>query len=166
MRRRKAPAQLLVREVTLHYSSTGQSMPDVELTHPALAANLLLDIIPHGPQERVVVVGLDARLRPVGWHLTAAGSIGGAGTSVAGVFRWALVAGANSIILGHNHPSGDPRPSESDTELTRRVTEVGELLGIPLLDHIVVGGEGCYWSFAQNDLFGHKEQRNGRDRTP
>lgn len=145
---------LLVREVALHYSRTGHQMPDVELTDPVLAAHLLLDIIPHGPQERVVVVGLDARKRPVGWHLAAAGSVDSAATSVAGIFRWAVLAGANSIILGHNHPSGAVRPSESDLDLTRRVIGAGELLGVPLVDHIITGGDGVWCSLVQEGLMG------------
>lgn len=58
------------------------------------------------------------------------------------LFRAALVAGACAIILIHNHPSGDPGPSDEDRALTRRVVACGRLLGIPVLDHIVVGTDG------------------------
>lgn len=54
-------------------------------------------------------------------------------------FRRAIIEGAASIILGHNHPSGDPTPSKEDIELTRRLQDAGELLGIKVLDHIVIG---------------------------
>jgi DNA repair protein RadC len=67
------------------------------------------------------------------------------------LFIEALEHGAVSIILIHNHPSGDPRPSESDVLVTRRVKEAGAILGIELLDHIVIGNN-CYISFAEEQM--------------
>ena len=64
------------------------------------------------------------------------------------VFAPALREAAAAIVILHNHPSGDARPSREDHEVTRRLCQVGEILGIPLLDHIVIGAEG-YASFAQ-----------------
>ena len=58
------------------------------------------------------------------------------------VFRPAILASAASIIVAHNHPSGDPEPSEEDLSITRRLAEVGELLGIGLLDHVVIARRG------------------------
>jgi DNA repair protein RadC len=58
------------------------------------------------------------------------------------VFRPAILGSAASVILVHNHPSGDPEPSEEDLSITRRLAQVGELLGIPVLDHVVVGKRG------------------------
>lgn len=58
------------------------------------------------------------------------------------VFRPAIVGSAASIILVHNHPSGDPEPSEEDLAITRRLVQVGELHGIPVLDHVVVAKAG------------------------
>lgn len=72
------------------------------------------------------------------------------------IYRPALVHAAFAIILSHNHPSGDPTPSEADKRLTRRVVEAGELLQIPLLDHIIIGGmdagQASYFSFKQEEL--------------
>ena len=64
------------------------------------------------------------------------------------LFIEALNCGAVSIVLLHNHPSGDPTPSESDVLLTKRVKEAGDLIGITLLDHIIIGNN-CYVSFAE-----------------
>ena len=63
------------------------------------------------------------------------------------IFRSAILAGASSIILSHNHPSGSPDPSDEDRNSTRRLTEAGELLGMKILDHIIIG-HGTYYSFA------------------
>lgn len=62
------------------------------------------------------------------------------------VFRLAIKEGANSIILVHNHPSGDPSPSNEDLEITKRVAEVGKTLGINLLDHVIIG-ENNFWNW-------------------
>ena len=68
------------------------------------------------------------------------------------VFRPALAESAASVILVHNHPSGEPTPSAEDRAVTRQLTEAGALLGIPVLDHIVIG-EGRYVSFVESGLF-------------
>lgn len=67
------------------------------------------------------------------------------------LIKHALAAGATAIILVHNHPSGDPKPSKADVEMTRHIAEIGKLLGIVLHDHIVVGEKGHY-SFKSNGL--------------
>jgi DNA repair protein RadC len=64
------------------------------------------------------------------------------------VFKGAIALSAASLLVAHNHPSGDPAPSEEDLALTRRLREAGELLGIPLLDHVIVG-EGAYRSLKE-----------------
>ena len=58
------------------------------------------------------------------------------------VFRMAVAEGAAAVIVTHNHPSGDPEPSAEDAAVTKRLTEAGRLLGIPVLDHIIIGGDG------------------------
>jgi len=65
------------------------------------------------------------------------------------VFRDAVRESAAAVILLHNHPSGDPRPSAEDRALTRRLVEVGQTLGIRVLDHVIVGADE-YYSFAEN----------------
>jgi DNA repair protein RadC len=67
------------------------------------------------------------------------------------VFSAALAARARGVVLAHNHPSGDVKPSEDDVALTRRAVEAGELLGISVLDHLVVGA-GRYLSMAERGL--------------
>jgi len=67
------------------------------------------------------------------------------------VFGPALTDGAKSIILIHNHPSGDPEPSEADFEITKQIKKAGDLLGVKVIDHIIIGGKG-YISFHDKDL--------------
>ena len=68
------------------------------------------------------------------------------------LFHEALMANASSIILLHNHPSGDPTPSEEDMHITRRVFEAGAMLGIRLLDHIIIG-DNCFVSMKEKGIF-------------
>ncbi len=67
------------------------------------------------------------------------------------VFRSAIINGAAAVILAHNHPSGDPAPSDEDLQITKRLCEVGKLIGIKCLDHIIIGS-GRYFSFADQGL--------------
>ncbi len=98
----------------------------------------------YGParQEVFGVVLLDGRNRILRTEVV---SVGGWSASVVRpreVFRQALLSAAPALILFHNHPSGDPTPSREDIGITRQLTEAGELLGIRVLDHLVVGAEG------------------------
>ena len=82
-------------------------------------------------------------------------SVGSLDTSIVHpreAFKEAISSTAASIIFVHNHPSGDPQPSEDDIKLTKRLVEVGELLGIEVLDHIIVGDKG-YISLKGKGLF-------------
>ena len=68
------------------------------------------------------------------------------------LFKSAILSNAASVILVHNHPSGDPSPSEADLDFTQRIKDAGELIGIPLLDHIIIG-DCKYLSFRQEGIF-------------
>ena len=93
-------------------------------------------------------VALDARHRVQGELCLARGSLTGVEVHPRDVFRPLIRAAAAAVIFCHNHPSGDPTPSRQDIELTTRLREVGELVGIPVIDHVVVGFEG-YASLAE-----------------
>jgi len=90
------------------------------------------------PSERFLVLGLDARQRVRLVEMVAIGTLSSVEVHPREVFRPLVRAGMHSVIAVHNHPSGDPSPSEADLDLTRRLADVGVLLGIPLLDHLVV----------------------------
>ncbi|MEM6293001.1 MAG: DNA repair protein RadC [Myxococcota bacterium] len=90
------------------------------------------------PTEQFWVLGLDARQRVSRIECVAIGSLASVDVHPREVFRPLVRAGVHSLIAVHNHPSGDPTPSDADVELTRRLADVGALVGIPLLDHLVV----------------------------
>lgn len=102
----------------------------------AIFAPLLEDL----DQEAVAVLCLGARHQPLHVGVVAMGSLNSAAVHPREVFRTAVAVNAAAIVLAHNHPSGDPEPSEDDVRLTRRLQRCGETLGIELLDHVVIGG--------------------------
>jgi DNA repair protein RadC len=99
-------------------------------------------------QEHFYVVLTDVKNEPtaikqiVGASLVSKGTLDASLVHPREVFKVAVVANAAAVILVHNHPSGDPEPSPEDVALTRRLVEAGTLLGIPVLDHVIVGEEG------------------------
>lgn len=93
-------------------------------------------------QEVFAVMFLDARFRVIECREMFTGTINGASVFPREVVRAALETNAVAVILGHNHPSGDPTPSSSDVEMTQRLKSALELVDVHTLDHIVVGTEG------------------------
>jgi len=111
-------------------------------------ARLLRPELGLSEQEAVHVFGLDARNRIRCRHVAALGQVDRVQVSPADVFRPLLREGMAGALVVHNHPSGDSRPSEADRLLTVQLVQSGLLLGIPLIDHVIVAGEGFY-SFAE-----------------
>ena len=93
-------------------------------------------------QEEFHVVSLDVQLHVIGTHLISVGTLDRSLVHPREVFRPAIKDAAKSILLVHNHPSGDPTPSAEDIQVTRRLEEAGTTLGVPVLDHIVVARGG------------------------
>jgi len=90
------------------------------------------------PVERFGVVLLDARHRLLGMHLVSEGAVDATLAIPRDVFREATFAGASAIVAFHNHPSGDPWPSQSDIDLTRRLMDAGRIVGIDVVDHLIL----------------------------
>lgn len=102
-------------------------------------------------REHVMLVCLNVKNQPINVSTVAIGGLSGAGLRVADIYKTALLSNASRIMLAHNHPSGDPTPSRDDIEITKRIREAGDLLGVQLLDHIVVG-DGVYCSMNERGL--------------
>ena len=101
--------------------------------------------------EHFIVILLDAKHRPIGWSTIAKGGTSSCPVSPSDVFRLAIRQNASGVILIHNHPSGEPTPSSEDIRLTERLISAGEIVGVPVLDHVVIGAEG-YFSFLDAGL--------------
>ncbi len=104
-------------------------------------------------REHFVVVLLDTKNHLLGSELIAVGSLDASIVHPREVFKAAIRKSASAMILVHNHPSGDPEPSEADLVCTRRLEEAGRVLGIPVLDHVIIG-DGRYRSLRQGGIGG------------
>ena len=93
-------------------------------------------------REVFIVLHLDTRNRVIAHEITSIGSQNASLVHPREVFKAAILKGATSIILAHNHPSGDPAPSKDDIDLTHRLVEAGGLMGIDVLDHVIVAPPG------------------------
>lgn len=107
-------------------------------------------------KESVVVVLVNARLRPHAWHRVSLGTVNEAPAHPREILRPVIMAGAFGFAVMHNHPAGDPSPSRADEALTRRISEAATLLQLRLIDHVIVGepapGRQAYFSFREAGL--------------
>jgi len=101
-------------------------------------------------QECFGVMYLNTKHMCVGVQVVAMGALGSVEVHPREVFRGAMIAGAAAVILVHNHPSGDPTPSADDHTITARLKAAGELLGVPVLDHVIMAQGGNHHSLAEN----------------
>jgi len=102
-------------------------------------------------QEQFIIVLLDNKHRYLAEEDVTKGILNKSLVHPREVFASAIEHRAAALICVHNHPSGDPEPSQEDFRITERLVEVGKLVGIPVLDHVIVGGDN-YTSFADNGL--------------
>ena len=102
-------------------------------------------------RERFYTVQLDARHQVCGVELVSQGAVDASIVTPREVYKSAILANASGLIIVHNHPSGVPAPSAEDRSITRLLKKGGELLGIPVLDHIIIGDE-AFFSFADEGL--------------
>jgi len=139
-------ARIRVAEGSALYSTTPITVDDD-------AVKLLKEEMRGCDRECVYVLNLDNRHYPISYSLVAVGGLRTANVTVANIFKSAILQNAACVILLHNHTSyGPPAPSGCDIEITQKVKAAGELLDIPLLDHIIVGSSGETYSFRGHKL--------------
>jgi DNA repair protein RadC len=125
-------------------------VPTLELSDPKMAAATLGPLVADQAVEVFGIGCLSARQQLVAWHLLSRGTRTSAPVSIADVFVPAFLTPATtSLIVVHNHPSGDPTPSTDDARLTARLCSAAHILGVGLLDHLIVGGDRRYFSFRE-----------------
>lgn len=123
------------------------------LDSPAKTAALLAPLMCESDREKFVVVLLNTRNGVIGVNVVSVGTVSASLVHPRELFKPAILAGAAAIIVAHNHPSNDISPSPEDRECTRRIVKAGELLGIPLLDHVIVGSSADrFYSFREGGL--------------
>ena len=144
----QASALLAAMELGRRITQAG-TLDAEHITSPGDAAKYLMGRLRHETHEKFLVILLNTKNRIMLVRQIAEGSLSSAVVHPREIFAPAVVHHASSIIVAHNHPSGDPYPSEEDRRLTAALEEAGRTLGIPLMDHLVIG-DGRYYSFKEH----------------
>lgn len=105
-------------------------------------------------QEIFGVISLNTKNKVLGCEVIHKGSVNASIVHPRDVYKLALLKGATSIMVFHNHPSGNPAPSREDIDVTKRLNDCGKLLGVELLDHIIVGDDGDFVSLREKGYVG------------
>lgn len=122
-----------------------------QILTPADALALVRPLLDGRDRERCVLLSVDAKHRVIAVDTVSIGTAAHTFMRPREIYRDALLRGASAVFLAHNHPSGDAEPSRDDRMITRRLASAGATLGVPLLDHLVVGDPG-WTSLAQEGL--------------
>lgn len=146
----KAIQLLCVTELTRRMAKT-KAKELLKLSAPETVAEFYMEEMRHLPREESLVLFLDAKNRRITDMVIASGTVNTSIMEPREIFLNALKQDAVGIILLHNHPSGDPAPSGEDISVTRRIRDAGNLIGIRLMDHIIIG-DNTYVSFREKGL--------------
>lgn len=141
----------VVKEQEVNYSGKWENK---KIDAPEKAVIVAINVLKlqENAEESFYIFTLDTKNQITGLFEVSRGSLNTSIVHPREVFKRALLQNANSIILMHNHPSGDPTPSKDDIAMTDRLIKAGELLGIKILDHIIIGDENNYISFKCDGL--------------
>lgn len=123
------------------------SHDNITITSPSVVVNYLKAKLIHYDNERFYVVYLNTKNRIIGEEIISIGTVNASLINPRELFINALKNQAVNIIIAHNHPSGNSTPSKEDISITKRIKETGDLIGIRLLDHIIIGND--YFSFKE-----------------
>lgn len=143
--------ELDVVAVRLIKDNTMKNMFD-EIEKTSDAATILYEFLADLDREVIAMLTLNTTGRPINISVVSVGTLDHAIVHPREVFKGAILSNASKIILAHNHPSGDVLPSKHDAELTSRLIEVGKIIGIDVIDHIIIADSGQYFSFSENEF--------------
>ena len=123
------------------------------MNNPDAAIRVMNEFLSQMDRELFCIVNLQADLTPINMNIVSVGSLNEVLINPREIFKSAILSNAHSMMLIHNHPSGNLTPSTSDIQTTARMQELGELMGISLVDHIITGRNGNYYSFRDKGEF-------------
>jgi len=141
-----------IAEIAISYSSRIKASDRVQITRSEHADSLFREVFPSlEHKEYFFALYLDRSNRVLGSYMISSGGITGTVVDPKLVFQAGLKANATSVILAYNHPSGQTTPSEADISLTKKLVNAGNILEMPVLDHLIIAQQG-YKSFADDGL--------------
>ena len=142
-----------LKEVKIRLTKGHPLYSDVPLSSPRAALDVMRREMSQLDREVLCVVNMNTRLQPINFHIVSVGSADQSVAAIPNILKAGILSNSSSFLLLHNHPSGDPSPSQEDIQTTRKVIEAGKILGIPCIDHIVIGaGSGNYCSMREAQL--------------
>lgn len=139
--------------VTVKLVTEGSVLYDArKISSTSEAAGLGRLFLEDADREQVIVCCLNTKNQPISMNVVSMGTLNSSLVHPREVFKTAILSNAASIILFHNHPSGDPEPSKEDITISKHIQEAGALMGIELLDHVIIGDANRYFSIKENGL--------------
>ncbi len=134
-------------QVRLRLAEAEPLYSDEAITDSDKAVNVMAKALAEMDREYVCVVNLDTKRHPINFNIVSIGDIDQAQIPIQNVFKSAILSNAKSVLALHSHPSGSLDPSRPDLEVTKRMVQAGNIIGIPVTDHIIVaGGTGLHTS--------------------
>lgn len=147
----KAATLLAAFEISRRILSQDKWHSDKRITSPEDVANIFIPLFRDEVKERFVIVCLNSANKIIRHEIISIGNLNSSIVHPREIFKTALENNAASIILLHNHPSGNPEPSNEDIIITKKVVEAGKMMDIPVFDHIILAGNN-YTSFVEKRL--------------
>jgi DNA repair protein RadC len=147
----KAATVLAALEIGRRIASA-KPIEKIHLSCPQDVADFLMPRLRYAAKEQFVVILLNNKNKVIGTEVVSEGSLSSSVVHPREVYAPAILHHAAAIMVAHNHPSGDPKPSIEDEEVTRQLLRSGKVLGIPMIDHVIIG-DGNYYSFLENEAF-------------
>ena len=147
------PKRYKLKEVCVRLEEGHALYSEQPLSSPLAALDVMRREMTRYDREVLCVVNLNTRLQPINFHVVSVGDLNQSIAAVPNILKAGLLSNSSGFLMLHNHPSGDPTPSMEDIQTTKRVIEAGKILGLPCMDHIVIGGgNGNYCSMRESGL--------------
>jgi len=144
------PTRYKLKEVCVRLAEGHPLYSDWPIDSPGEAIKVMRRELSRYDREVLCVVNLNTRLKPINFNVVSVGELNQSIASIPNILKAGILSNAGSFLLLHNHPSGDVAPSQDDIMTTRKVIEAGKILGIPCMDHIIIGGgNGDYYSMRE-----------------
>lgn len=147
----KTATLLAAFELSRRIQSQKKWFSDKKITSPSDVAEIFIPLLRDELKEKFLLINLNSANKIINYDIISIGNLNSSVVHPREVFKSAIENSAASIILMHNHPSGNCTPSEEDKKLTKKLVESGKLLDIPVFDHIIIAGNS-YTSFVEKKL--------------
>jgi DNA repair protein RadC len=147
----KAVTLLAAFELSRRILSQSKWMSDKKITSPQDVAEIFIPLLADEVKENFIVVCLNSANKIIKYEKISVGNLNSSVVHPREIFKTAIENNSASIILMHNHPSGNPEPSQTDISVTKRIAEAGKIMDIPVFDHIIIAGNS-FLSFVERRL--------------